>query len=204
MTERVPTLLKPFIQKFYSYSINPLSLGVSDFCQVDESGKGTNKDEGQQGKDLNFPYVVMLNPVYGKGRKTNLNNNDEALSSFETFDEFINDLLTIPSGTVLFDIFACPDPHSALDGTKIQRIGRIISTSEMIVSTPHDGLFFRHQKKEEDFELHPEWREQVKATCSPDGGKTVGTIDRLVGSTIMEQLIDANQFIDFERTAIHT
>ncbi len=70
----------------------------------------------------------------------------------------------------------------------------------MIMSSPNDGLFFRHQKKEEDLELRPEWKEEVKAQCTPDGGKTgVGTIDRLVGSTILEQLIEAKQYIDFEK-----
>lgn len=47
MTERVPGLLKPFIRKFYSYSENPLSLGVSDFCAQDGmDSESTN----------NFPY----------------------------------------------------------------------------------------------------------------------------------------------------
>jgi len=184
MTERVPTLLKPFINKFYSYSENPLSLGVSDFCANDEHGNDTIDEENK------FPYVVMLMPVYN----TNTSQLDD---DFETFDEFIDDLLAIPSGSVLFDIYACPTPSCALDPSKIQRIGRIISTSEMIPSSPHDGLFFRHQKKEEDYDLRPQWREQVKATCSPDGGITTGSIDRLVGSTILETLIDSKQFLDF-------
>ena len=186
MTERVPTLLKPFVRKFYSYSENPLSLGVSDFCAFDANGDGCPPEAPNH-----FPYVVMLHPVYNT---QTLQKDDD----FETFDEFINDLLEIPNGSVLFDIFACPTPSCALDPTKIQRIGRIISTSKMIPSTPHDGLFFRHQKKEEDYELRPEWREMVKATCSPDGGRTVGTIDRLVGSTILESLVGAKQYVDFE------
>lgn len=192
MTERVPGLLKPFIRKFYSYSDNPLSLGVSDFCEWNQDGEGVGVGVGTAKKN-HFPYVVMLMPVY-KAHSPRSDSHED----FENFDQFIEDLLEIPNGSVLFDIFACPTPSGALDARKIQRIGRITSTSEMIPSSPHDGLFFRHQKREEDYELKPEWREQVKATCSPDGGKTVGTIDRLVGSTILEKLILSNQFVDFE------
>jgi hypothetical protein len=185
MTERVPSLLKPFINKFYSYSDNPLSLGVSDFCAHDEHGNDTINE------DNNFPYVIMLMPIYNT--RTSQNDDD-----YETFDEFIEDLLEIPSGSVLFDIYACPTPSCALDPARIQRIGHIRSTTEMIPSTPHDGLFFRHQVKEEDYELRPEWRNQVKSTCSPDGGITTGTIDRLVGSTILESLIKAKKYVDLE------
>lgn len=187
MTERVPTLLKPFISKFYSYSENPLSLGISDFCKFDEDGNETS--------DVTFPYVVMLMPVY-KCCTSNCKHGD-CKCEYETFDQFIDDLMHIPSNAVLFDIFACPTPSSALDGTKIQRIGRITSTSKVILSSPNDGLFFRHQKKEEDFELRPKWRDEVKMTCSPDGGNTVGTIDRLVGSTILEGLIREKKYKDF-------
>eukprot|EP00593_Proboscia_inermis_P014733 CAMPEP_0171298656 /NCGR_PEP_ID=MMETSP0816-20121228/7441_1 /TAXON_ID=420281 /ORGANISM="Proboscia inermis, Strain CCAP1064/1" /LENGTH=285 /DNA_ID=CAMNT_0011773867 /DNA_START=77 /DNA_END=934 /DNA_ORIENTATION=- len=217
MTERVPLPLKPFIQKFYSYSVNPLSLGVSDFCSSNEKGEGvevevpvplrassTSADVpvGER-QPLNFPYVLMIKPVYREDRQitpsASTGTSSEEEESSRDFDGFVHDLMKVPSGSVLFDLFACPTPHSALDAKKIQRIGRIVSTSEMIMSCPNDGLFFRHQKKEEDLELRPEWKEEVKARCTPDGGKTVGTIDRLVGSTILEQLIEARQYIDFEK-----
>ena len=40
-------------------------------------------------------------------------------------------------------------------------MGKIVTTSDMIVSGSSDGLFFRHQKKEEDYRVNPEWVEQV-------------------------------------------
>lgn len=203
MTERVPPALKPFIEKFYSYSENPLSLGVSDFCAFDSNGDGDDS-----ASNIHFPYVVMLQPVYdsptqttppSSQRRTNSKMNK---SNEENFDGFIDHLLSIPSGSILFDIYVCPTPSSALDPSQIQRIGRITSTSQMILSNPSDGLFFRHQKKEEDFALRPHWKEQTKAKCSPDGGKTVGTIDRLVGSTILEGLIKSKRYMDFELHSI--
>ena len=187
MTERVPAVMKPFIKKFYKYSKNPLSLGVSDFCKFDQDGEEF-LDDGT--KKVNFPYVIMLQPVYKNERE----HSEEKTS----FDDFIDDLMQIPSGTILFDIFVCPTPSCALDPTQIHRIGRVITTTEMIPSTPNDGLFFRHQKKEEDFDLCPHWRKQSKAKCSPNGGKTVGTIDRLAGATILGALIKSNKFLDFE------
>jgi hypothetical protein len=211
MTERVPPLLQPFIRKFYSYSDNPLSLGISDFCSHDQNGLSHNEEE------VEFPYVAVLKPVYGnnieqnrnvsinvkeqhgdEGDEGNDNDDDGNDESEQRFDDFLDDLLRIPSGSVLFDIYACPDPTSALDPTKIQRIGRIITTSEMITSQPDDGLFFRHQKKEEDFDLRPHWRDEVQNACASKCGNAQGTIGKLIGATFLESNINENEFIDFE------
>lgn len=190
MTERVPTLLQPFIQKFYNYSENPLSLGISDFCSFDQHGQRLNDD------DIAFPYVLVLKPVYNQTENTIPK--DEDKKEVKRFDNFINDLLIIPSGSVLFDIYACPDPKSTLDPKMIQRIGRIITTSEMISSHPDDGLFFRHQKKEEDFDLRPHWRKQVNTSCTAKCEKAQGTIGTLVGATFLESNINEKEFLDFE------
>ena len=171
-----------------------MSLGVSDFCSHDEEGQSPedpseNSSGGEEtnSSNVNFPYVVILFPVYQSGYTSK----EKEVGSF---DSFLNDLMSIPIGSALFDIFACPDPQSSLDASRMERIGQIITTSEMISSSPDDGIFFRHQKKEEDFDLRPEWRKQVKAKCSPDGGKTVGTIDRLAGWRIFEGLIRQKKY----------
>ena len=188
MTERVPTLLQPFLRKFYTYSDNPLSLGISDFCSFDENGESLNLG------DIEFPYVLILKPVYNDEANRQPKNVDEG----QRFDNFIDDLLKIPCGSILFDIYACPDPSSALDPEAVQRIGRITTTSEMMTSHPDDGLFFRHQKKEEDFDLRPHWRDEVNAACITKCGKAKGTIGRLVGSTFLESNINEKKFVDFE------
>lgn len=191
MTERVPPLIQPFIKKFYSYSDHPLSLGISDFCRVDQNGNETSLT------DLEFPYVLILKPVYEK-QGSNKNDDDSEVDG-KRFDNFIDDLLTIPPNSTLFDIYTCPDPSSTLDPSLIQRIGRISTTSEMILSHPNDGLFFRHQKKEEDFDLRPDWLEEVNATCVTKCGNVEGTVGRLVGSTFLESCIKENKYIDFEQ-----
>jgi len=194
MTERVPSLLQPFIKKFYNYSDHPLSLGVSDFCSFDEKGDAIPSDEVQ------FPYVVVLKPAEKStsSQSPSKKKNNEAEGKEDKFDSFIDDLLQVPSGSTLFDIFACPDPTSSFDASKIQRIGRIMTTSEIIKSSPEDGLFFRHQKKEEDFELRPHWRKEVNTDCTSKCGKAKGTIGRLVGSTFLESCINEKKYIDFE------
>lgn len=101
-------------------------------------------------------------------------------------------------GLFLTNILACPNPSSALDPSFIQRIGRISTTSEMVISNPNDGLFFRHQKKEEDFDLRPDWLDQVNAPCVTKCGNVEGTVGRLVGSTFLESCINEKKFINFE------
>ena len=81
MTERVPPLIQPFIKKFYSYSDHPLSLGISDFCRVDQNGTESNTDE------LEFPYVLVLKPVY----EQLLDKKDsEEMDDGKRFDAFIS------------------------------------------------------------------------------------------------------------------
>ena len=205
MTERVPPLLQPFIRKFYSYSDHPLSLGISDFCAHDQNGDGFNDPN-----EVEFPFVLMLKPVYntesntteysapGNGKEETLTNVEEETDDTHGFDSFIDELLIIPRGSVLFDIYACPNPSSALDASLIQRIGQITSTSKMVISQHNDGLFFRHQKKEEDFLLRPHWREEVNSTCVTKCGKVEGTVGKLIGATFLESNINELKFVDYE------
>jgi len=195
VSERVARSLKPLIRKFYDYSDNPLSLGVSDFCSHGQYGNTAPLTSCPD--EIQFPYIVLLYPVYKAEKATN-NNSAE---SKEPFDLFLSDLLCIPKGSTLYSIFACPNPSSVLDATKLQRIGKIVSTSEMITSGPDDGIFFRHQKKEEDFALRPEWKEEGKAQCSPDGGKTKGSITKLAGWKILETQIKKGTYMDYEKIA---
>ena len=63
----------------------------------------------------------------------------------------------IPSGTLLFSVFAHDEPEGL--GGREKLIGAIITTSDMVTSSYGDArLFFRHKRFEEDLEERPEWK----------------------------------------------
>lgn len=196
MTEQMPRAVKPFVRKFWTYSDYPLSLGVSDFCRPSSQGDDTVNADA----DLSFPFAIILRPRmdgthHGPSNDATGTNN----GTFEdSFDEFLDRALHIPAGTVLYDVFACPEPQDVPDSSKLQRIGRISTTSAMIKSSAHDGLFFRHQRKEEDYALRPAWRDALKAQVTINQGQTTGTIGTLVGWKLFEQHIGDETYVDFE------
>jgi hypothetical protein len=59
---------------------------------------------------VNFPFCLVLSPVGDggaeRGEKGGTNGKPPA------FDDFLSTLLAIPSGTVLYDVFACPTPEA--------------------------------------------------------------------------------------------
>lgn len=204
MTERMPRTLKPFVRKFWQYSDTPLSLGVSDFCAHNQEGNAVSKE------DIQFPFALILRPRYVDvdpgvmADDTTGSSQNEEDDGKDSFDYFLDGVLAIPEGTVLFDVFACPTPALAMDPSKLQRIGRIISTSRMIPSNPDDRLFFRHQRKEEDLQLRPEWKEQLKTKCAiQDGRRTSkGTVATLAGCELFEAHIEQGDYYDFELPSV--
>jgi hypothetical protein len=191
MTERMPRLVKPFVKKFWRYSDHPLSLGTSDFCTNQSDGSVTETE-------VNFPFAVILRPCTHRNSATASTPASSKDAFADSFDAFLDDTLMTPVGTCLFDVFACPDPLDVPDPSKLQRIGRITTTSKMIQSAPNDGLFFRHQKKEEDYDLRPLWRNALKAQVSLDAGKVKGTIGQLAGWKIFEEHINKETYENFE------
>lgn len=201
MTEKMPTVALPFLRKFSRYSSHPLALGCSDWCAQDAEGNDHTTEEHQ-----NFPYIITLKPVIERPTMTTATAAAVATTSgtkrnSATFDSFIDEVTTIPVGTTLFDLYASPDPESVGDPSRIQRIGRIMTTSEMISSAPTDGIFFRHQIKEEDFELRPEWKSGIDRKVAMDGGKTKGTVGKLAGWRLFEEDIALGQYVDFEASS---
>jgi len=190
MTEQMPRGVRPFVRKFWTYSDYPLSLGVSDFCRPSQEDAG-----------YCFPFAVILCPRTDGSHHapdSPLTNND----TFEdSFDEFLDRAQHIPPGTVLYDVFACPEPQDVPDSSKLQRIGRITTASEMIQSSSTDGLFFRHQKKEQDYALRPSWPAALKAKVTINQGATTDTIGKLAGWKLFEQHIADGTYVDFEQPA---
>lgn len=195
MTEQMPRAMKPFVRKFWTYSDYPLSLGVSDFCR--HSSEGDTVSDA----DLSFPFAIVLRPCKHLSRTaSNEIVRSDGDDTFEDcFDEFLDSALHIPCGTALYDIFACPEPRDVLDSSKLQRIGRVVTRSAMIQSSARDGLFFRHQRKEEDYALRPEWRDALSAEVTINQGQTKGTIGKLAGWKLFEQHIDEELYVDFEQ-----
>lgn len=186
VTSRMPVTLKPILRIFKKYSRHPLALGLSNLCRYDTNGEVCD--------NLNFPFCLTLKPCSkGSNRMDTTAVQDERPD-----DAFLDTLRSIPSGTVLYDIFASPDPLSVVDSKALQRIGRIVTTSQMKVSPPDDGLFFRHQRKDDDFALRPHWEKYLKTAVSLKDG-TRGTAATLAGWELFEHQIQQGDYIDFEK-----
>ena len=206
ITSRMPVTLKPILGIFKKYSDHPLALGISNLCFYTASG--------EMCEDLNFPFCLTLKPRVMGNMIDSADVAGEATEDFgddsigrigskeeKKIDSFLDSIRNIPSGTVLYDVFASPDPLSVADPMKLQRIGRIVSTSEMLDSPQDDGLFFRHQKKDEDFALRPDWRQDYLDTPVVLSDGTRGTAATLAGWELFESQIKEGCFIDFERKA---
>ncbi len=192
ITSRMPVALKPILQTFRRYSQHPMALGLSDLCMYDKYG--------DVAADLNFPFCLTLHPhVRSKGSlDQDLTVND--MSEAAMVDRFLDDIQQIPEGTVLYDVFASPDPKSVACPNQLQRIGKIVSTSAMQKSPNDDGLFFRHQKKDEDLALRPDWIGELGTQVAlKDGGK--GTAATLSGWELFENQIQDGDYVDFEKAS---
>ena len=64
---------------------------------------------------------------------------------------YVKQLLQIPSGTHLYDVYCIAAPSNlnsnSTDERPIERIGRVITTSEFVLSSFDQQIFFRHQKR---------------------------------------------------------
>jgi len=190
LTEKIPAIGLPFLRRFSRYSKYPLSLGLSELCQYDAQGEETEQP--------NFPFALCLRPV-AQMEATSSSDSSEDDDDERPFDAFIEDIpQQIAPGTHLFDIFAAPTPESVGASDQLQRIGRVVSTSNFVYSSPTDGLTFRHQVKEDDLKLQPDWEERMHTSVkAPDGTK--GTSAKLTGWQIFEDNIQgAGDFVDFE------
>lgn len=195
MTEQMPRAVKPFVRKFWQYSDYPLSLGISEFCARNVHGEEVSST------DICFPFAVILKPCLNVNDDIAGGNLTQQQDADSAFDQFLDKVLTVPAGTALFDLFTCADPHDVPDPSKLQRIGRITTTSHMLASVPNDGVFFKHQKKEDDYHLRPDWKQALQTKITIDEGQTKGTVGQLVGWKLFEQHIALDTFVDFEKDA---
>ncbi|CAB9516915.1 expressed unknown protein [Seminavis robusta] len=192
VTEKIPAMTIPFLRRFSRYSDYPLSLGLSELCQYNAQGHATPDDQ------VNFPFALCLQPVVQIPALEDIANNSD---SDRPFDAFIDDIQQhVPAGTHLFDIYVAPTPESVGKSKQCQRIGRVMSTSSFLYSSPTDGLTFRHQSKEDDLALRRDWEERMHSTTVRCQDGTQGTVAKLTGWQIFEDHIRVNaDYVDFEK-----
>ena len=122
--------------KFRTATPNIRQVGISDWSKMGE--------DGEMEKDPIFPYRLRFHPTGD-------------ISFSDSFHGPVtDDLVTIPKGTKLYEIYALDKPME-IGGTE-KMIGELFLTSNLITSKWGDTrLFFRHQDMAEDLRHHPEW-----------------------------------------------
>lgn len=110
-------------------------IGISDFA--------THNQTGVEVEEPRFPYRLKIKP------EVNLTN------SYVDGDSVKDQLTSIKNGTLIYHVYALDTPDVKGDGEKI---GEIVTESDMIYSAAGDKfLFFRHQRIEDDFALRPDF-----------------------------------------------
>jgi hypothetical protein len=180
LTEQASMLLKPVISTFRKFSEYPLSLGISEFAALEQNGEAAEPPV--------FPWALVLRPVPRFG---------VVPQHFDKYDGFIDDCLDIQPGTTIYEVFGCPSPAAAASCSSLQRLGRLVTTSEVRPSGPDDGLFFKHQRKEEDYELQPSWLHELQVPCEDETHS--GSVGTVAGWKLFEKYINAGGWVDFEK-----
>jgi len=122
--------------KFATATRNIRQVGISDWGKYGENGVET--------ANPSFPYRLRFHPTGN-------------ISFSDTYTRpTTEDLVTIPAGSVLYQVFALDAPEKL--GGEEKRIADLVLTSEVVTSKWGDQhLFIRHQDMAEDLKLRPEW-----------------------------------------------
>ena len=153
-TEKASALVAPVLGQFRAYSAFPTQLGVSDFARSDRRGVVADATSGS-------PWCLVLIPTPAARSASPVT--DVAANPNPKPDAFLAQLLGVPPGTVLYDVWAATSPAAvdpkvaALGG--LLRVGRLETTSRFLRSTAE--LRFWHQRKEEDHEAHADWEREL-------------------------------------------
>lgn len=101
---------------------------------------------------------------------------------------FVNQLMRIPPGCRIYDIYAIPSPDCLNEEVdySVERIGQIYNTSEFVQSSYDRNIIFKHQRKEEDYEMRPSWLGDLRK------------IHANIGSSYFEDQISKGRYRDFE------
>lgn len=110
----------------------PCATGISAFAATDQCGRSS--------KTADFPWALVLCPT-------------GTLSQMASADP----------GSPLYDIYACRCPGAAFDAGWLEPLGQLVAASVFILGYEwsFDDLRFQHQRKEEDYQLRPEWLREL-------------------------------------------
>lgn len=186
LTRKVPTAAQPALRAFEKYSKYPLALGLSEFAALDEDGCHLAGGCGEE-LEATFPWCLHLHPLV----------QSPPLPEGAPNTAFVDALLaTIASETPLYDIYAAASPADVAGAdARVHRIGRVVATSVAIPSSAGSPIVFRHQAKEDDYTLRPEW-DLKQPVVAHDGA--AGTAGKNVGGKFFDGLIKAGRVVDHE------
>eukprot|EP00931_Biecheleriopsis_adriatica_P104636 TRINITY_DN79284_c0_g1_i1.p1 TRINITY_DN79284_c0_g1~~TRINITY_DN79284_c0_g1_i1.p1 ORF type:complete len:615 (-),score=95.89 TRINITY_DN79284_c0_g1_i1:21-1865(-) len=146
------------------HSAWPHATGLSAFATLGQDGRETRG--GLEGDVVECPWALVLKPLSG--------NLPPASTDSGELCRPLARILQMAPGTTLYEVFACPSPGAAFEAGWVQLIGRIVTASKFI-REPHSEsmpqLRFRHQRKEEDYMLRPEWLQELNASHSACGSE---------------------------------
>ncbi|CAK9014292.1 unnamed protein product [Durusdinium trenchii] len=148
------------------HSVWPHATGLSAFAALGQDGRETRG--GLNGEVVECPWALILQPV------GHMPEAPKPRSSRSGPAPPLQQMLQTPPGTVLYEVYACPSPGAAFESGWLQLIGRIISASKFILEPISENLHqlrFRHQKKEEDYVLRPEWLQELNPSHSACGSE---------------------------------
>lgn len=125
-------------RNFQKVSLWATYVGLSHMAQYDQDSNETPENE------MLFPFQIILKP-----------NPDLHFPDIQGGDPLVDQLATIPIGTVLYTIMAAPAPKTAFT-----KIGVIRTKGKFTKSSYGDeNLFFQHQKFEDDLALNSKQNE---------------------------------------------
>lgn len=127
--------LSLILNTFKKASTWPGNVGLSDVAARGEDGVAV--------KQINFPFQILFSP-----------NADLQKAFPDTFQTpYTEQLKTLAPGTLLYEVMA-KDSHKA----PLVKIGSIVLTTQFVSSSFADqGMFFQHQRFEDDIKLRPEF-----------------------------------------------
>lgn len=124
---------------FASETDFPWSMGLSEFASVTQEGVAEEQPV--------FPWKLRFEPATAYANPIEDNNQFDLQQT----------LKEIPAG-VIYKVFAWDKPVE-LGGTETL-IGELATESQLVTSNWADEhMYFRHQRFDEDLQLHPEWKQ---------------------------------------------